>query len=421
MEWKEVRLGDVCSKIGSGATPSGGKEAYKGGDYHLIRSQNVLDFAFSKDGLASINDEQANKLKNVEIIQGDVLLNITGDSVARCCIVPSEILPARVNQHVAIIRPRKEELDNHYLLYYLQHYKRQLLQIASAGATRNAITKAMIENLILSCPKSLEDQRRIASILSSLDRKIELNNKINADLEEMAQAIFKNWFVDFEPFKDGKFVDSELGMIPEGWKVISLNEILDNVSGYSYKGSELQSSNIAMATIKNFERKGGFKTEGYKEIVISKKIKETQFVNMFDVLVAHTDLTQNAEIVGNPAIVLSKGGYEKLIMSMDLTKVISKIDGVTNGLLYCILSTSRFKEHALGYVNGTTVLHMSKKAVPEYTCAFPKDINQIRDLCITLDSIYKRMAVTYDENSRLSLLRDTLLPRLMSGELEVPE
>ena len=421
MEWKEVRLGDVCSKIGSGATPSGGKEAYKGGDYHLIRSQNVLDFAFSKDGLASINDEQANKLKNVEIIQGDVLLNITGDSVARCCIVPSEILPARVNQHVAIIRPRKEELDNHYLLYYLQHYKRQLLQIASAGATRNAITKAMIENLILPCPKSLDDQRRIASILSSLDRKIELNNKINADLEEMAQAIFKNWFVDFEPFKDGKFVDSELGMIPEGWKAISLNEILDNVSGYSYKGSELQSSNIAMATIKNFERKGGLKTEGYKEIVISKKIKETQFVNMFDVLVAHTDLTQNAEIVGNPAIVLSKGGYEKLIMSMDLTKVISKIDGVTNGLLYCILSTSRFKEHALGYVNGTTVLHMSKKAVPEYTCAFPKDINQIRDLCITLDSIYKRMAVTYDENSRLSTLRDTLLPRLMSGELEVPE
>ena len=210
-------------------------------------------------------------------------------------------------------------------------------------------------------------------------------------------------------------------MIPEGWKVVSLSEILDNVPGYSYKGSELQSSNIAMATIKNFERKGGFKTEGYKEIVISKKIKESQFVDLFDVLVAHTDLTQNAEIVGNPAIVLSKSGYEKLIMSMDLTKVISKIDGVTNGLLYCILSTSRFKEHALGYVNGTTVLHMSKKAVPEYTCAFPNDINQIKDLCLTLDSIYKRMAVTYEESSNLSALRDTLLPRLMSGEIEIPE
>ncbi len=311
-----------------------------------------------------------------------------------------------------------DKIDPKFLFYSI--CKRDFASM-NVGSAVPSMTVRILNDIQISYPKNLDDQRRIASILSSLDRKIELNNKINADLEEMAQAIFKNWFVDFEPFKDGKFVDSELGMIPEGWKVISLNEILDNVSGYSYKGSELQSSNIAMATIKNFERKGGFKTEGYKEIVISKKIKETQFVNMFDVLVAHTDLTQNAEIVGNPAIVLSKGGYEKLIMSMDLTKVISKIEGVTNGLLYCILSTSRFKEHALGYVNGTTVLHMSKKAVPEYTCAFPKDINQIRDLCITLDSIYKRMAVTYDENSRLSLLRDTLLPRLMSGELEVPE
>lgn len=311
-----------------------------------------------------------------------------------------------------------DKVDPKFLFYSI--CKRDFASM-NVGSAVPSMTVNILNDIQISYPKNIEDQRRIASILSSLDRKIELNNKINADLEEMAQAIFKNWFVDFEPFKDGKFVDSELGMIPEGWKVISLNEILDNVSGYSYKGSELQSSNIAMATIKNFERKGGFKTEGYKEIVISKKIKESQFVDMFDVLVAHTDLTQNAEIVGNPAIVLSKGGYEKLIMSMDLTKVISKNDGVTNGLLYCILSTSRFKEHALGYVNGTTVLHMSKKAVPEYTCAFPSDINQIKDLCLTLDSIYKRMAVTYEENSRLSLLRDTLLPRLMSGELEVPE
>lgn len=349
---------------------------------------------------------------------GDVILT-TEAPLGEVALLKEE--KVALAQRIVCLRGKDNVLDNTYLKYYLQSGKGQKsLSARESGTTVTGIKQAELRRVDIEYP-TYEDQRRIASILSSLDRKIELNNKINADLEEMAQAIFKNWFVEFEPFKDGKFVDSELGMIPEGWKVISLNEILDNVSGYSYKGSELQSSNIAMATIKNFERKGGFKTEGYKEIVISKKIKETQFVNMFDVLVAHTDLTQNAEIVGNPAIVLSKGGYEKLIMSMDLTKVISKIDGVTNGLLYCILSTSRFKEHALGYVNGTTVLHMSKKAVPEYTCAFPKDINQIRDLCITLDSIYKRMAVTYDENSRLSLLRDTLLPRLMSGELEVPE
>lgn len=392
MEWKEVRLGDILNFRRGHDLPH---SAMKPGNIPVAGSNGVIGY-----------HDTATPIKPIL-------------TIGRSGNVGKPYFYEEAWAHNTTLYVDDFKGNDPKFLYYLC----QTMPFANfgGGSAVPTLNRNHIHPLETKIPVKVEDQRRIASILSSLDRKIELNNKINADLEEMAQAIFKNWFVDFEPFKDGKFVDSELGMIPEGWKVISLNEILDNVSGYSYKGSELQSSNIAMATIKNFERKGGFKTEGYKEIVISKKIKETQFVNMFDVLVAHTDLTQNAEIVGNPAIVLSKGGYEKLIMSMDLTKVISKIDGVTNGLLYCILSTSRFKEHALGYVNGTTVLHMSKKAVPEYTCAFPKDINQIRDLCITLDSIYKRMAVTYDENSRLSLLRDTLLPRLMSGELEVPE
>ena len=416
MEWKEVTLGEVSSKIGDGlhGTPKYDDE----GSYYFINGNNLnCGKIIIKDDTKRVGIEEFVKNQK-ELNEQTILVSING-TIGNVAKYNNE--PCILGKSACYINVIKE-VDKEFIYYILTsaNFKRNITNEATGTTIKNVSLKQMREYKF-NIPCNLADQRRIASILSSLDRKIELNNKINADLEEMAQAIFKNWFVDFEPFKDGKFVDSELGMIPEGWKVISLNEILDNVSGYSYKGSELQSSNIAMATIKNFERKGGFKTEGYKEIVISKKIKETQFVNMFDVLVAHTDLTQNAEIVGNPAIVLSKGGYEKLIMSMDLTKVISKIDGVTNGLLYCILSTSRFKEHALGYVNGTTVLHMSKKAVPEYTCAFPKDINQIRDLCITLDSIYKRMAVTYEENSHLSLLRDTLLPRLMSGEIEVPE
>ena len=382
----------------------------------LIR---LVDFNNDFKGPFVYIDEHAYSfLSKSSLSGGEIIISNVGANVGTVFKCPN--LPYKMSLAPNAITIKLKGDNDFYYYWFKSKIGQANIQALVTGSAQPKFNKTNFRSMYIPVPP-LDVQRRIASILSSLDRKIELNNKINADLEEMAQAIFKNWFVDFEPFKDGKFVDSELGMIPEGWKVISLNEILDNVSGYSYKGSELQSSNIAMATIKNFERKGGFKTEGYKEIVISKKIKETQFVNMFDVLVAHTDLTQNAEIVGNPAIVLSKGGYEKLIMSMDLTKVISKIDGVTNGLLYCILSTSRFKEHALGYVNGTTVLHMSKKAVPEYTCAFPKDINQIRDLCITLDSIYKRMAVTYDENSRLSTLRDTLLPRLMSGEIEVLE
>ena len=417
MEWKEVIATDYCYKVADG-THDSPKRQNRG--RFLITSKHIKGPSIDFDNAYYISEDDYQKIiKRSKIDKWDVIVSMIGEYCGFCYLEDSDFTDYAV-KNVGILKVG-ERIKSLWLYYYLNSPDgRNQLKNTRAGSSQPYISLGSLRNLLIPEPPR-DIMERTVSILSSLDRKIELNNKINADLEEMAQAIFKNWFVDFEPFKDGKFVDSELGMIPEGWKVISLNEILDNVSGYSYKGSELQSSNIAMATIKNFERKGGFKTEGYKEIVISKKIKETQFVNMFDVLVAHTDLTQNAEIVGNPAIVLSKGGYEKLIMSMDLTKVISTIDGVTNGLLYCILSTSRFKEHALGYVNGTTVLHMSKKAVPEYTCAFPKDINQIRDLCITLDSIYKRMAVTYDENSRLSLLRDTLLPRLMSGELEVPE
>ena len=417
MEWKEVIATDYCYKVADG-THDSPKRQNKG--RFLITSKHIKGPSIDFDNAYYISEDDYQKIiKRSKIDKWDVIVSMIGEYCGFCYLEDSDFTDYAV-KNVGILKVG-ERIKSLWLYYYLNSPDgRNQLKNTRAGSSQPYISLGSLRNLLIPEPPR-DVMERTVSVLSSLDRKIELNNKINADLEEMAQAIFKNWFVDFEPFKDGKFVDSELGMIPEGWKVISLNEILDNVSGYSYKGSELQSSNIAMATIKNFERKGGFKTEGYKEIVISKKIKETQFVNMFDVLVAHTDLTQNAEIVGNPAIVLSKGGYEKLIMSMDLTKVISKIDGVTNGLLYCILSTSRFKEHALGYVNGTTVLHMSKKAVPEYTCAFPKDINQIRDLCITLDSIYKRMAVTYDENSRLSLLRDTLLPRLMSGEIELPE
>ncbi len=405
MEWKEVRLGDVCSKIGSGATPSGGKEAYKGGDYHLIRSQNVLDFAFSKDGLASINDEQANKLKNVEIIQGDVLLNITGDSVARCCIVPSEILPARVNQHVAIIRPRKEELDNNYLLYYLQYNKRQLLQIASAGATRNAITKAMIENLILPCPKSLEDQRRIASILSSLDRKIELNNKINADLEEMAQAIFKNWFVDFEPFKDGKFVDSELGMIPEGWKVISLSEIMKYNGGSQPPASEFidtyQEGYIRFIQIRDYDNDSHI-----TYIPISKRNK---LCDELDIMIARYGAALGRICWG------LKGAY-----NVALAKV-TPIKSYYREYLRCYLNTSYFYQSINNKGARCAQSGFNQSDINSYMIAFPIDekvVMNFNDLCSSI--MDKRLSLKY-ENSRLSLLRDTLLPRLMSGEIEIPE
>ena len=176
-----VKLADICQKIGSGATPRGGKEAYRAEGIALVRSQNVLDFSFSSDGLAYINDEQADKLRNVELQSGDVLLNITGDSVARACLMDDDCLPGRVNQHVAIIRVDESKAVNSYLLYYLQWRKSHLLQLASAGATRNALTKGMIEQLEIDLP-SLDEQRKVVGILGSIQNKIKLNHEINDNL-----------------------------------------------------------------------------------------------------------------------------------------------------------------------------------------------------------------------------------------------
>ena len=183
-----VKLADICQKIGSGATPRGGKEAYRAEGIALVRSQNVLDFSFSSDGLAYINDEQADKLRNVELQSGDVLLNITGDSVARACLMDDDYLPGRVNQHVAIIRVDESKAVNSYLLYYLQWRKSHLLQLASAGATRNALTKGMIEQLEIDLP-SLDEQRKVVGILGSIQNKIKLNHEINDNIEQQSSAI----------------------------------------------------------------------------------------------------------------------------------------------------------------------------------------------------------------------------------------
>lgn len=176
-----TQLGDVCTKIGSGATPKGGRDAYRGGDYVLIRSQNILDWSFSDNGLARINADQASKLDSVAVMPGDVLLNITGDSVARACMAPAHIQNARINQHVCIIRPKPAELDSTYALMELQNRKATLLQIASSGATRNALTKHAIETLDIDLP-SLTEQKKLSAPIDNINRQIACLNRTNGYL-----------------------------------------------------------------------------------------------------------------------------------------------------------------------------------------------------------------------------------------------
>ena len=199
--WYKYKLSEITTKIGSGATPLGGKKAYIDSGISLIRSMNVYDREFIYEGLAHINEEQAKQLNVVTIQEKDVLLNITGASVARCCVVPSDIIPARVNQHVSIIRPKQDIVSSRFLCYLLtsNYYKNKLLKDGEeGGATRQALTKMGLEQFEVYIPNTLEEQQKIVEQLDELQEQTKKLEQIYTqklqDLDELKQSILKKAF-----------------------------------------------------------------------------------------------------------------------------------------------------------------------------------------------------------------------------------
>ena len=310
--------------------------------------------------------------------------------------------------HIWKLIPNDDIADKWYLYYWLRHSVNRLTA-GTHGSVMAHMTKGDMENQSIELP-SLQTQRKISSILRTIDEKIHNNVAINNNLLEQIKTICTAWLSEYKPFD---------GVMPSDWVETPLSDIAEFISGYSYKGTELTDSTIAMATIKNFDRKGGFKLDGYKEIIPSSKLKESQHAELFDTLVAHTDLTQNAEVIGNAELVMSKSGYDDIVFSMDLVKVLPKKDGVSKFLIAAILQDKIFKAHCLGYVNGTTVLHLSKKALPEYKLLLPSDFSTLKPLDEVVTALYKQVSSNISENTYLEELRESLLPKLMSGELDV--
>lgn len=417
-----MKLKDLTEKIGSGATPRGGKNAYLGGDISLIRSQNVLDSEFSDDGLAYINNEQAAKLDNVTVREGDVLLNITGDSIARCCLAPKEILPARVNQHVSIIRPKKG-ISSEYLMYWLLFMKHHLLNICKIGGTRNALTKEMLEELDIDYP---DDAQRIADVLKILDTKIINNKKIIKELEDTARLIYDYWFTQFDfpdengnPYRSsgGKMVwsDELKQEIPEGWEVVIAGELFDLQKGYSYSSEELVAkSDNPLISLASIDRNRNYRSEELKYLkgeVITQRVVEPG-----DLLIACTDLTRNADIIGSPVMVPDE--FEKYVYSTDLAKIESLSSKVTKEFLYEALRTNWFHVFIKGFTSGTNVIHLDVKGFDWYRIALPP-IELQNHFSIMLDSFELRINECRREIVELVSLRDWLLPMLMNGQVKV--
>ena len=391
-KWKECKLGEITSKIGSGATPKGGENSYKPEGISLVRSQNVYDFYFSKNGLAFIDNTQAHELRNVEVFENDILLNITGESVTRCCIVPQQYLPARVNQHVSIIRPIKEKVDYRFIFYSLQSIKPELHITAEIGCTRRALTKGMLENLDISLPP-LPEQRAIASVLSSLDDKIDLLHRQNQTLEAMAETLFRQWFVE---------------EADEGWEEDSLLELIQLVGGGTPKTSILDYWDGDIPWLA-----GGDITTNHKSFVnyAEKRITEAGLNNSSAKLLPKYGTVISARgtvgkycILADP-MAFSQSNYGILpnikncffFTYLLINHVVEELQSSAYGSVFDTITTTTFKENKVPIPTETEIVQFEKSISP----------------------YFQKMFMNKYQISTLEKLRDTLLPKLMSGEVRV--
>lgn len=412
------KLKDICLKIGSGATPRGGKEAYCDEGISLIRSQNVLDFTFSHDGLAHINEKQAEKLSNVEVKSQDILLNITGDSVARACAVDVRVLPARVNQHVAIIRPDENMVLSSYILYFLQMIKPYLLQIAAGGATRNALTKSMIENLEIEVPGILS-QKKIVSVLDDIQEKIRDNNEINKNLEQQAKAVFKSWFEDFDPFDEplietpaGIYAPASLQMV----QIANIPHVLE--TGKRPKGGAV-ASGVPSIGAENVKQLGvvNFSSAKFIPEEFAEKMK-TGAINGYELLL-YKDGGKPGTFIPHFSMFGEGFPYQKFFINEHVFKLDFGDKGF-NEFAYFFMQTD-YAYHWLASNGG-------KAAVPGINQQNVKDIwifspenSKVKEFGEWVQPLFTTILKNCAQNVKLAELRDTLLPKLMSGELDVSD
>ena len=406
MEWKEVTLGEVSSKIGDGLH---GTPQYDGdGSYYFINGNNLnCGKIIIKDDTKRVGIDEF--VKNQKELNEQTLLVSINGTIGNVAKYNNE--PCILGESACYINVIKE-VDKEFIYYVLTsaNFKRNITNEATGTTIKNVSLKQMREYKF-NIPCNIADQRRIASILSSLDRKIELNNKINADLEEMAQAIFKNWFVDFEPFKNGKFVDSELGMIPEGWKVGRADDFYQINIGKTpprkeHKWFSTNPADKIWVSIANMGNSGIFISDSSEYLT-----KEAVDRHNIIMVPRNTILLSFKLTVGRVAI-----ADKELTTNEAIARFILSDDKYME---YLYLYLKNFDYNSLGSTSSIATA-VNSKTIKGMQMLQPSD-KIIDAFHIQVNPIFEKIRSLTKENSRLSLLRDTLLPRLMSGELEIPE
>ncbi len=403
----------------------------------VIRGQNMGNKWVGGE-FVFVSEDKASSLEPNKARPGDLIFTQRG-TLGQVAIVPDTPYPEYIvsqSQMKLSVDPQKADVG--YLYYAFlgpeqQEYIRNNAIQTGVPHTNLGILKKTPITLPL-----LAEQQKIAGLLGALDDRIALLRETNATLEAIAQALFKSWFVDFDPvhartrgeepvglssevaalFPDS-FEESELGMVPKGWLVKSVGEVAEVVKGKSYSSKDLvDSHDTALVTLKSFERGGGFRLDGFKPYIGA--YKPSQVVVPGDLIIAYTDVTQAAELIGKPAIVIGVDNHKTLVASLDVGIVRPNQAQVSRQFLYGMFRTDPFQSHTFAHTSGTTVLHLAKDGVGSFQFACPSaDI--VKAFTEVAESLAGRRQTNIDQMRTLATLRDNLLPRLISGQLRLPE
>lgn len=400
-------------------------EFLKSGHTLFLNNKNLADNYIDISFGDYISQKKSDLMRKGKLERGDIVITTRG-SVGNVGLFDDSILREylRINSGMVILRNKDKEFSTNFLFNQLKsNFVQNQIETLITGSVQNQLPIRDLKKIKLLKP-NISIQYKINNIIGSLDKKIEINNKIIGNLESQAQAIFKSWFVDFEPFQDGNFVESELGLIPEGWKVFKLEDIADISNGYSFKSRDLQDSYKNENDYRVFKQGdikvgGGFNPDKTKSW-ISEKFIENNKIERFildknDILMCMTDMKNNVRLLGNTAYIWEENKY---VLNQRVGRIRCANKKITPSFIYFLTNSQEFLNDLRGRANRGVQVNLSSKEIKRSLFVMPNEqyLNRFNKYS-TL--VMEMVGNLYLENYRLIKLRDTLLPKLMSGEIDV--
>jgi len=391
----------------------------------VIRSSNIKDGRMLLDNISFTDEEHFEQRTSRAKPEPEDLIITREAPMGQVCIIPDGI-ECCLGQRMVLIKTNRKKVNHQFLLYSLLSEYTQV-QIGKSNGTGSIVSNLRIPLLkeLLIPDKDLDVQTRIGNALSVIDKKIELNSKINAELEAMAKLIYDYWFVQFDfpdasgkPYKSsgGKMVYNEALKleIPEGWDVKELGELVDFERGISYKSNDILGLGPPMINLNSFSLTGKYKSAGLKSY--SGKYKRNKVCRSGDLVIAITDVTRNADIIGK-SFTIPDLFDDDILISCDVAKVLPSSE-LNKSFLELLFNSVHYHDYIKYFASGTLVLHLNLDGVKWFKIPLPP-IDLLDKYSSLKQDIDKKITLSMKENQKLSEQRDWLLPMLMNGQVMV--